>query len=132
MILGNNFFITPSDSVAMIAANAAAIPYFKTGIKVRPQAFREHSLNIQATFSNTILGNNFFITPSDLVAMIAANAAAIPYFKTGINRLRAFRGNSRNIHGRFRVHSGNIHKMGITVWPKAFREHSENFKGFGF
>jgi len=33
MILGNNFFITPSDSVAMIAANAAAIPYFKTGIK---------------------------------------------------------------------------------------------------
>ncbi|KAI5055949.1 hypothetical protein GOP47_0029470, partial [Adiantum capillus-veneris] len=34
MILGNNFFITPSDSVAMIAANAqAAIPYFKDGPK---------------------------------------------------------------------------------------------------
>lgn len=32
MILGNHFFITPSDSVAMIAANAeAAIPYFKGG-----------------------------------------------------------------------------------------------------
>eukprot|EP00271_Cylindrocystis_brebissonii_P003691 TRINITY_DN14938_c0_g1_i1.p1 TRINITY_DN14938_c0_g1~~TRINITY_DN14938_c0_g1_i1.p1 ORF type:complete len:676 (+),score=143.42 TRINITY_DN14938_c0_g1_i1:131-2029(+) len=34
MILGNNFFITPSDSVAMIAANAqVAIPYFKDGPK---------------------------------------------------------------------------------------------------
>lgn len=34
MILGNHFFITPSDSVAMIAANAeAAIPYFKSGPK---------------------------------------------------------------------------------------------------
>lgn len=35
MILGNQFFITPSDSVAIIAANAqAAIPYFKSGLKV--------------------------------------------------------------------------------------------------
>ncbi|CAK9863054.1 unnamed protein product [Sphagnum jensenii] len=34
MILGNHFFITPSDSVAMIAANAQqAIPYFKDGPK---------------------------------------------------------------------------------------------------
>ncbi|CAI7739737.1 unnamed protein product [Closterium sp. NIES-53] len=34
MILGNNFFITPSDSVAIIAANAqAAIPYFAAGPK---------------------------------------------------------------------------------------------------
>ncbi|KAK9811703.1 hypothetical protein WJX72_008702 [[Myrmecia] bisecta] len=33
MILGNKFFITPSDSVAMIAANAEAIPYFKGGLK---------------------------------------------------------------------------------------------------
>ena len=35
MILGNAFFITPSDSVAIIAANAQeAIPYFKKGLKV--------------------------------------------------------------------------------------------------
>ena len=34
MILGKKFFITPSDSVAIIAANAqAAIPYFKDGLK---------------------------------------------------------------------------------------------------
>lgn len=34
MILGRGFFVTPSDSVAIIAANAhAAIPYFQTGIK---------------------------------------------------------------------------------------------------
>jgi phosphoglucomutase len=33
MILGKKFFITPSDSVAMIAANADAIPYFNSGLK---------------------------------------------------------------------------------------------------
>jgi phosphoglucomutase len=34
MILGaNGFFVTPSDSVAVIAANANFIPYFKSGIK---------------------------------------------------------------------------------------------------
>jgi phosphoglucomutase len=35
MVLGSHFFVTPSDSVAVIAANAqAAIPYFKDGLKV--------------------------------------------------------------------------------------------------
>ncbi|KAK8445026.1 hypothetical protein SEVIR_9G246550v4 [Setaria viridis] len=35
MILGKRFFVTPSDSVAIIAANAqTAIPYFQSGIKV--------------------------------------------------------------------------------------------------
>lgn len=35
MILGRHFFVTPSDSVAVIAANAKeAIPYFKDGLKV--------------------------------------------------------------------------------------------------
>mmetsp|Transcript_8825 Transcript_8825/g.26425 ORF Transcript_8825/g.26425 Transcript_8825/m.26425 type:complete len:603 (+) Transcript_8825:130-1938(+) len=34
MILGSKFFVTPSDSVAIIAAHAAeAIPYFKGGVK---------------------------------------------------------------------------------------------------
>lgn len=35
MILGRSFFVTPSDSVAVIAANAReAVPYFKNGVKV--------------------------------------------------------------------------------------------------
>lgn len=35
MILGRSFFVTPSDSVAIIAANVqAAIPYFQSGPKV--------------------------------------------------------------------------------------------------
>ena len=39
MILGKAFFITPSDSVAIIAANAQeAIPYFKTGLKVHKRS----------------------------------------------------------------------------------------------
>ncbi|CAI7866051.1 unnamed protein product [Closterium sp. NIES-54] len=34
MVLGKRFFVTPSDSVAIIAANAeASIPYFKGGLK---------------------------------------------------------------------------------------------------
>ncbi|KAJ1625330.1 hypothetical protein T492DRAFT_597787 [Pavlovales sp. CCMP2436] len=33
MILGANFFVTPSDSLAVIAANADAIPFFKQGLK---------------------------------------------------------------------------------------------------
>jgi len=34
MILGNRFFVTPSDSVAIIAANAQeCIPFFKAGLK---------------------------------------------------------------------------------------------------
>ncbi len=36
MVLGKGFFVTPADSLALIAANAqACIPYFKSGIKVR-------------------------------------------------------------------------------------------------
>lgn len=35
MILGKGFFVTPSDSVAIIAANAQeAILFFKSGLKV--------------------------------------------------------------------------------------------------
>lgn len=35
MILGKSFFVTPSDSVAIIAANAKeSIPYFKNSVKV--------------------------------------------------------------------------------------------------
>ena len=35
MVLGHKFFVNPSDSVALIAANAqACIPYFKGGLKV--------------------------------------------------------------------------------------------------
>ncbi len=34
MILGARFFVTPSDSVAIIAANAKeAVPYFHSGLK---------------------------------------------------------------------------------------------------
>lgn len=33
MILGKGFFVSPSDSVAVIAANAGCIPYFKAGLK---------------------------------------------------------------------------------------------------
>ena len=42
MILGRKFFVTPSDSVAMIAANAQqCIPYFAAGLKVRAPGFWE-------------------------------------------------------------------------------------------
>eukprot|EP01130_Rhizamoeba_saxonica_P007061 TRINITY_DN2829_c0_g1_i2.p1 TRINITY_DN2829_c0_g1~~TRINITY_DN2829_c0_g1_i2.p1 ORF type:complete len:325 (+),score=75.63 TRINITY_DN2829_c0_g1_i2:790-1764(+) len=34
MILGNKFFVTPSDSVAIIAANSGSIPYFRNKLSV--------------------------------------------------------------------------------------------------
>ncbi len=33
MILGPQFFVTPSDSVAVIADNASCIPFFRDGLK---------------------------------------------------------------------------------------------------
>jgi len=33
MILGRAFFVNPSDSIAVIAANASSIPFFKSGLK---------------------------------------------------------------------------------------------------
>jgi phosphoglucomutase len=41
MILGRSFFINPSDSVAIIAANAQqCIPYFASGLKARTRPRR--------------------------------------------------------------------------------------------
>lgn len=37
MVLGKQFFVSPSDSVAVIAANATCIPFFRDGLKVRPR-----------------------------------------------------------------------------------------------
>ena len=34
MILGSHFFISPSDSLAMVAAYCTCIPYFKNGLTV--------------------------------------------------------------------------------------------------
>ena len=34
MILGKQFFISPSDSLAMVAAYCTCIPYFKNGLTV--------------------------------------------------------------------------------------------------
>lgn len=40
MVLGSSFFVTPSNSVAIIAANPQdAIPYFKDGLKGRLRPF---------------------------------------------------------------------------------------------
>ena len=49
MILGRSFFVTPSDSVAIIAANAQeAIPYFQEGIKVKVVHFSVCLINFCA------------------------------------------------------------------------------------
>lgn len=34
MILGGRFFVSPSDSLAMVAANCRCIPFFAGGVKV--------------------------------------------------------------------------------------------------
>lgn len=35
MVLGRKFFVNPSDSLALVAANAHVVPYFKSGLKAR-------------------------------------------------------------------------------------------------
>lgn len=42
MILGNHFFISPSDSLAMVAANCTCIPYFKQGLTVMAHDRADH------------------------------------------------------------------------------------------
>lgn len=62
MVLGDHFFVTPSDSVAIIAANAtAAIPYFKSGLKgVARSMPTSGALDRVAT----ALGLSFYETPT--------------------------------------------------------------------
>ena len=62
MVLGRKFFVTPSDSVAIIAANAVeAIPYFKGGLKgVARSMPTSAALDVVATE----LGLKFFEVPT--------------------------------------------------------------------
>lgn len=60
MILGRSFFVTPSDSVAIIAANAQqAIPYFQSGPKVRSGATFPKCLS--ELFDVELEGNDSFL-----------------------------------------------------------------------
>ncbi|XP_021637090.2 phosphoglucomutase, chloroplastic isoform X2 [Hevea brasiliensis] len=64
MILGRGFFVTPSDSVAIIAANSqGAIPYFKTGRKV-PTGWKFFG-NLMDAGKLSICGEESFGTGSD-------------------------------------------------------------------
>mgnify|MGYP004716171889 CR=1 FL=1 len=58
MLLGGEFFVTPSDSVAIIAATAQeAIPYFQSGPKVgNLYSFFNIFPHGQMHFSNLISG----------------------------------------------------------------------------
>ena len=42
MILGSHFFISPSDSLAMVAAYCTCIPYFKNGLTVFSSSLLSH------------------------------------------------------------------------------------------
>ena len=61
MILGNNFFVTPSDSVAIIVANHKCIPYFHKGINGAAR-----SMPTSAALDNVArkLDLNIFETPT--------------------------------------------------------------------
>ncbi|KAJ8438038.1 hypothetical protein Cgig2_030019 [Carnegiea gigantea] len=64
MILGRRFFVTPSDSVAIIAANAQeVIPYFRGGIKV-PTGWKFFG-NLMDAGRLSICGEESFGTGSD-------------------------------------------------------------------
>ena len=49
---------------------------------------------------NMILGKMFFVTPSDFVAIIAANAVeAIPYFSSGLKGVARYRNVENRLDG---------------------------------
>ena len=61
MILGKNFFVTPSDSIAIIAANYKRIPYLAKGISGAAR-----SMPTSAALDNVMekLGLPFYETPT--------------------------------------------------------------------
>jgi hypothetical protein len=81
MVLGPKFFMNPSDSVAIIAANAqAAIPYFKGGLKVRRRPHLEAVCMLRS--ASCIRALRQHDQYNDSVAIIAAKAqAGILYFR---------------------------------------------------
>ena len=64
MILGRGFFITLSDSVAIIAADAQeAIPYFKSGPKVVFFLFFSFSFSSEISLSNIPASSFYYKMP---------------------------------------------------------------------
>jgi len=61
MILGKNFFVTPSDSLAVIAANFKSIPFLKNGIS---GAARSMPTSGALDFVMTKLGLSCYETPT--------------------------------------------------------------------
>ncbi|KAG5182433.1 Phosphoglucomutase, cytoplasmic [Tribonema minus] len=61
MVLGRRFFVTPSDSLAVIAANAQAIPHFKDGLKA---AARSMPTSAALDRVGAALGFRVFETPT--------------------------------------------------------------------
>ncbi|XP_028170995.1 phosphoglucomutase [Ostrinia furnacalis] len=108
MIIGRGaFFVTPSDSLAVLANNLQHIPYFqRTGVRgfarsmptaaavdrvavAKGQEMFEvptGKLMPQYLMNNMIIGRGaFFVTPSDSLAVLANNLQHIPYFqRTGV------------------------------------------------
>ncbi|KAH6762900.1 Phosphoglucomutase/phosphomannomutase family protein [Perilla frutescens var. hirtella] len=65
MVLGKRFFVTPSDSVAIIAANAVqAIPYFSGGLKGVPTGWKFFG-NLMDAGKCSVCGEESFGTGSD-------------------------------------------------------------------
>lgn len=72
-----------SDLVARMGLDGNGQPLQQTADQSTKEAAEPPSLGAAADGDadrNMILGRRFFVTPSDSLAVIAANAAAVPYF----------------------------------------------------
>lgn len=91
MILGKNFFVTPSDSIAIIAANYKSIPYLSKGIT---GAARSMPTSGALDLVMEKLGLNFYETPTGwkfFGNLLDANLISLcgeESFGTGSNHVR--------------------------------------------
>jgi hypothetical protein len=112
MILGSGFFITPSDSVAMIAANADCIPYFKSGLKVCGCV---HACScMRACICVGVLALGFFVFPENVCVCVLLASVGCTLDRTCL--LICLKGFFDNfIKGDLRVHvdlrCGNVVKF---------------------
>ena len=91
MILGNNIFVTPSDSLAILAANASLVPAYKDGLKgvarsmPTSQAVDRVAAKLQIESHETPTGWKFF---GNLLDADRATLCGEESFGTGSNHIR--------------------------------------------
>jgi phosphoglucomutase len=69
---------------------------------------------------NMILGNNIFVTPSDSLAIIAANAQLAPGYASGISGVARSMPTSQAVDRVAKAMNLNFCQCSVTIWLTGF------------